>query len=110
VCGPADVSEPARRNLEQAYNIRSFYPSGDVPTLPAFPAGIHAEAGEQRLSSTMALNTQSLTDALVELATEHVALLEQSLDQAKRELAQAKEKIAARDEQIQRIRAIIEGL
>jgi len=65
----------------------------------------------------MALNVQDLTNTLAESAREHAALLEQRLDQAKgefamiiQELAETKEKLAARDEQIRRIQAILGGL
>jgi hypothetical protein len=54
---------------------------------PILLPGAQTDAAEQRLSSTMALNIQSLTNTLAESAREHAALLEQRLHQAKGELA-----------------------
>jgi hypothetical protein len=86
---------------------------GEVPPLPTLLAETHTEAGEQRLSPTMALNVQGLTDTLAGSAAEHTTLLEQRLYQirgelsmTKQELAETKDKLTARDEQIRIIRAI----
>jgi hypothetical protein len=106
-----------RRNPELAYDIRGSYANGDVPPLPTLPAEAHTEAGEQRLSSTMTSNVQGLTENLAEATGEYTAMLEQRLDRTRgdlaitnQELAETKEKLTARDEQIRSIRAILEGL
>lgn len=65
----------------------------------------------------MASNVQGLTDNLTEAAGEYTAMLEQRLDRTRGELAitiqqlaEIKEELAAREEQIRGIRAILEGL
>ena len=64
----------------------------------------------------MASNVQGLTDNLTEAAGEYTAMLEQRLDRTRGELAMTIqqlaeiEELAAREEQIRGIRAILEGL